>query len=571
MEKVANDVALRSRELPVASANVAPERSAGSPMTVARMLTLPALAGAEVVAGARGLDRVVRRANVMEVPDIVSWVRPEGVLLTTGYPLRESTADLASLVTQLDEHGVSALAVKLHRYLDALPEPMLREADRCGLPLVVVPDSVGFDEVLTEVFTSVASERASLLERRDDVHRQLVNAVLAGGGLTEVVGTVSALFGGPAMVTTVDGRVLSDVSTPEQRALLNASSVFHPSGRFRAEAFTPGVHVVGDLPGSHAVAAVSGGRVDHGRLVVFDAEHRLTGEDLAVLERAADVAAICLTKELAVTAVESKYRGDFLRDVLAGRAGEPGDIQAHAASLGWDLDRPLVVVVAALETESAPPMSRGYQGPLELERFSAAWSTVVTRKDPSIPVVGFAAEVVALLPLPDPTRQHDVVEQTIRGVRGDGGGGRRPFAAGVSRVVAQVGELPTAYEQARKAHYAGRRLHGPTAITHFDDLGVFRLLSLIGDEAELDRFVAETLKELSARTGEEAATLRETLQVLLDTNLNVAETARRLHFHYNTLRYRIAKIEGLVGPFTTDPNLRLDLALALRILVMKNM
>jgi purine catabolism regulator len=184
-----------------------------------------------------------------------------------------------------------------------------------------------------------------------------------------------------------------------------------------------------------------------------------------------------------------------------------------------------------------------------------------------VPVVGFAAEVVSLLPVAG-SDERSVVAQAVRDVRGDGGGGRRPFAAGVSRVVRAVGDLPDAYEQARKALQAGRRLHGPTAVVHFDDLGVFRLLSLIEDRGELDRFVAETLGDLADRTSAEAATLRETLQVLLDTNLNVAETARELHFHYNTLRYRIGKIERLVGPFTTDPNLRLDLSLALRILAL---
>jgi purine catabolism regulator len=295
----------------------------------------------------------------------------------------------------------------------------------------------------------------------------------------------------------------------------------------------------------------------------------MSGSDLAVLERAATVAAISLTKEIAITAVESKYRGDFLRDVFSGRAGSRDDVLAHARALGWDMARPMVAVVAALETEQAPPMSLGYEGPLELERFGAAWLNVVARQDPSVPVVGFASEVVALLPLTASATTAEVVDAALTGVAGDGGGGRRPFATGISRPVTHVEGLPAAYEQARKALGVGRQLHGPKAVTYFDDLGVFRLLSLIDDEHELDSFVEETLGELAAAT-EEAADLRLTLQVLLDTNLNVAETARRLHFHYNTLRYRIGKLERLVGPFTADPHLRLDLALALRIVTMRD-
>ena len=112
-------------------------------------------------------------------------------------------------------------------------------------------------------------------------------------------------------------------------------------------------------------------------------------------------------------------------------------------------------------------------------------------------------------------------------------------------------------------------MHGGGSTTFFDQLGLHRLIALIPDTArraaELRSFVDDVLGPL-AETTTEAADLRETLQVLLDTNFNVAEAARLQFFHYNTMRYRVSKLERLLGPLSTDPHLRLDVAVALRVL-----
>jgi purine catabolism regulator len=297
------------------------------------------------------------------------------------------------------------------------------------------------------------------------------------------------------------------------------------------------------------------------------------------LERAATVAALAITKQLAVSAVEGKYRADFLRDLLTGRVEDVPAAAGYARSFGWELDRPLVAIVAELDPPGppspspspSPSTSTGLPGlPPARERFAAAWQAVVRSRDPRAPVVNFNDEVVTLLGVPGDGDTDRLVADLDRLVRGDGGLGRRSFSLGVSRVAHGAQELPVAYEQARKAIRIGRRLRGDGARTSFQSLGVHRLLSLVPDAAELRGFAEEVLGELAADDADNAD-LRHTLEVLLDTNCNVAEAARRLHFHYNTLRYRISKLERIVGAFTTDASLRLDVAVALRVLELRGL
>jgi len=540
-------------------------------VTVREVLETPALAGATLLAGVKGLDRVVRRLNVMEVPDVLPWVKAHELLLTTGYPVRATPDGVPALLAALDDRGLAAVGIKLNRYLDELSADALAVADERGLPLIQLPDGVGFDDILNQVLTEVLNRQAALLERSEEVHRTLVTIVLEGGGLNELVCEMADVLDGPVLVTTADGRVLAEGGDADELAALRQTSCFEPSGRFLTEREPRGVHRHDDFDGWHAVVPVVAGKFDHGRIATFSRGRPLDEGDLYVLERAATVAALAVTKQLAVRAVEGKYRGDFLRDVLSARAGDHERIVAHSESLGWDIDRPLVVVVAELDPSTMLDQRPGPELRPVQERFAAAWEGAVRMRDARAPVVGFTQEVVTLLGVPPGADPDRIVRDVVREVSGDGGGGRRSFATGVSRIVDDPERVSEAYVQARRAVHVGRQLHGTGAVANFDSLGTFRLLSLVRDTAELRGFVAETLGPLASEDDPDTADLRRTLQVLLDTNLNVAEAARRLFVHYNTLRYRIGKLERMLGPFPTDPDLRLDLALALKVLQMRGL
>ena len=541
----------------------------GQGLSLAAVLELPCFAGAEVLAGRSGLSGVVSRLNVMEVPDILPWVKPQELLLTTGYPLRAVPESLTALVGQLAGRGLAGLAVKRGRYLPELPPAMLEEADRLGLPIIGLPDAVSFDDVINQVLTEVLNRQAAVLARSEEAHQALVQIVLTGGGLDRLCEELVGICGGVAMVTTPDGRVLASAGGLEQVEDLGC---FDGSGRFIVEAEPVGSRPAGNPASSRVVVRIVAGALDHGRLVAFSSEREMGDDDVHLLEGAATVAALAITKALAVSAVESKYQADFLRDALAGRAGSAERVTGHADSLGWDIGRSMVVVVAETDPTETPSTLTRDELRSAQERFAMAWARTVQVRDPQAPVVGFSQEVVAVLGVPDDADSETttrMVRELARAVSGEGGGGRRSFSTGVSRRIDSADALPQAYEQARKAVTVGRQMHGASALMHFDGLGIFRLLSLVPDTAELRSFVSEALGELVTNDNAENEDLLATLRVLLDTNCNVAEAARILHFHYNTLRYRIVKLERMLGPFTTDANLRLTLALALQVVQMR--
>lgn len=526
-----------------------------------------------VQAGSQGLDATVARARPLREALREAGDLRHQIVLADAATLRDHLAarerdGLGQVVARLSRAGASGLVAA--GLGEAESVALRAQARDAGLTLIELP-AERLAEFTTEVLAAMLAHQTAALRRLEDADRALVQIVLAGGSLDDLCQQAAGFLEAAVMVTTTDGRVIARAGSPRDLEHAESLDCFDGSGRLMTEKEPIGIRVDGAATQRAAVRIVAG-HLDHGVLIAFSRHRALGVDDVRLLERAATVAALAITKDQAVAAVESKYRAEFLRDALSGRAGAREEAIAHASSLGWDIDRPMVVVVAQTDEDDAVTTRSAEEVRFLQQRFAKAWTHAVGVRDPKGAVMGFSREVVALVGVPtdaDTDRVMRSVGDLVRVVRGDGGGGRRSFSAGVSRPIASVTELPRAYEEALNAVAVGRQMHGDGSLTHVDGLGIYRLLALIPDSAQLRRFVDDALGELATDNAPENADLRQTLSILIDTNMNVAETARLLFFHYNTLRYRITKLEKLLGPFTHDPELRLTLALALKVHQMK--
>lgn len=408
-------------------------------------------------------------------------------------------------------------------------------------------------------FTTASDRRLSRRRRSD-----LFALVLRGSDLAELAAAVAVLVSGAVIITATDGRerAASLDEPPDLREALKRQRLVDASGRLRVEHITDAGVSFGD--GTLHKLRIQGTDTDLGWLVCHLSQATLAPPLRETLDQACTAAGLLISRLAAVALVERKYRGDFLRDVFVGRAGPDHSITAHAAGLQWKFSFPCLLIASEIdeaEDDVQPEVLRRHWQ----ERFGRAWEEVISRSEPHAPSADLAPTVVALTGVPaEAPRQYleSRVAALVSQVAGDRGGGRRTFSTGVSAVLHGLEDLPKGFSQATHALEVGRRVHGPASVAHFDQLGVHRLLAVVSTE-DLRTFVSDALGELSEDTTL-AAELRDSLRALITTNYNVAEAARLQYFHYNTMRYRVARLERALGALTKDASLRLNVAIALQ-------
>lgn len=529
-------------------------RGGSGHLTLGELLEQPAMRSVSVLAGLSGRDTRIWRLNVMTVPEIVRWVEQGEFLLTTGFPLR-AHGDPVRLVRDLSDMGLAGLGVKFDAYLDGFGDEVLQVADELGFPIVSIPNDTRFDDILSQAFERIVNRQAAELTRSHRLHHTFLDLAFSGGGIQSLVEELVRLLDvETAAVVDCQGAVLARAGTSERLRCLGAD----------LSADLTAVDPASLAEGRHCrdgwtwvVAAMSAASVAHGHVVVVGHDTKVGAYAMTAVEQAAIVATTEMIRGQAVRAVSGRFASNLLHELMTGDDLE--GVSARAAALDWVLNRDIVVVAARPDDGRPVSAPATEQSQVREQLTSERWASACRRIDPHAAAGVLGAQLVTVLDGAGEMRRRVAAlhAEMCRSTR-------REFAFGVSRTHQGPTGVRDAYQEALRAMRLGPRVDGPHAVTHYDGLGLFRLLAQL-DESELDVFVTEALGPLFELPDPEQTDLLNTLDLLLANHLNIAQTAREVHYHYNTLRYRLTKLEKLLGAFSSDPATARRIGVALEI------
>jgi purine catabolism regulator len=494
-----------------------------SAVTVREIMTLAPLRDAYVLAGAAGLERVVSGANVMEVPDIESYVVTGELLLTTGYPVHERPERLVEMLPILADRGLAALAIKPLRYLERLPEGLVSEADRLGFPVLILPDGTSFNEIIGAVLAVVLAEYGAEPGGAELIRERLTGVALTGGGLEEIARTLALALDRDVVIVDQEGAVLGE---GPPRSVGSAD---------RPEPTTPWAFPI----------TVAGAQ--RGRILVGGSGEPTLGQRRLV-RQSCFAAGMHMAQAMASLELDRRLRVLFLEELVTGPSIDEPMLRQRSRLFGWDLTGRHCVLLARCSTELTDAQIAG-AALQALPTGALAWSR--------------GQEVVAVVP---------VAEEA-------GGRARIPFRApveerwreallrlGPGSVVVAVGSVAAGPHDLAASHGAAREALRIARATRRDvvrneELMLERLM-LAAPVDLLREFVEGEIGVLLAHDAESGGDLCGTLAAYLGVG-NGAEAARRLFVHYNTVKHRLARIVDLTGEDLHDPRTRLRLALAL--------
>lgn len=532
-------------------------------MILQELLTVPALASARTLAGKGGLTREVTSVNIMDAPDIVHFLKPGEMLLTTAYMLKDDPDALHSLMTNMNQMQCAGIAIKTKRFLQEVPLSALQLADQLHFPIIELSLDHTLGEVLNDCVSYLLEKKTDELKYSLESHQNFTNLILQGQGIPEIIRSLSHLLGSPALL-------LDPFMTPiaasahfeaaPYRDTMDKIKQLLPLCAMNEQTWNMCLLQPEQLPCRQLIIHPIQTVQPQGYLIAFSDKDQDNVLPKLAIEQAVNIIRFELLKKQAVKERSRRYKSELLTDLVEGFFTSEQEILHRGRKYSLtEKSYPFCIVVKRdpdkrRNNSSSRKMTSGQadeQRVVEREWFyevvkrgfsGITWPFAIFNKNDAIVfIVSLPKEDYGTPELPNGLKE--LLQQSVHRIFADSG---LSVSIGVGNPVTKLLDCPLTFQEAMSAlqdGYSSKRIQFVQFYAGKDTIDLFRFVP----KEELEKFYRRTLAGLEELESKERQELLKTLHVYLNNHGQIADTAKQLFIHRNTVLYRLEKLKHLTG------------------------
>lgn len=547
-------------------------------ISLEKLLTLDVLKGARVLGGASGMENRVTKVNVMEVPDILEWVSDGELLITTAFSIKDNINVLLDLIPKLKKKGVVGLGIKVGRYIQELPEYIIRLSDKLGFPIIELPFSVSHTDLISAILTEVIDDHMNMLIRMEDFSTEVMNIMIQGGGLKEIAKKLNDGIGNSLAIYEVmkdSYELICDDDLDKDRIdKIIHSYANNMMGKRNADGtYDTCIDEIGEKSLERVTIPIIIENIEYGCIFIWLDKKPLTPFDNMLIESYVHIIALEFVKKLALYNMESNYKLDFFDDLLSDNKGRQNRALEKAKTFNFNKDlKHTVIIILMKELYSMEKFTYKKVNYAKecissiifimnrLSRLLGANVEYVEKSDRILVVYGS-----------DAGKDDREIKKEALAFCGKILGEIKDKSL-ANQLVIGLGRCYEGTEQLWKSHEQAKLIvenlskSSNSNIIHYDDLGLYRIFSFDGLHNELEEFCSSTIKPLIEYDRNNNSELVKTLKYYFQFNGNMKRMAEEMHMHYNTIIYRLQKIKDVIGLDIEVSDNRLNLEIAIKIM-----
>lgn len=530
-------------------------------LTVDSLLVLDSLKGGAVVAGSGGLSRPVNSATVVDMPDPGNWANENEAVIMTDYPFRSDPATLLSAIQSLINQNAAVLCLKTSKNFE-IPAIVLDLCDRENFTLIKLPLSAIFSNIIYEITYTLLRNKTDYFKQLQLYTEKLIEALQQPGAIVEKLTRIEQIIGhkivfvhkGCGLYFTDFTRIYLEQFS-ERGVQLIRSRIYREMEKLLRKKKT-----AEDMPDEafqelqpDSLEFIIQGQEKNVKLILLpvtkldeDAYSIAVIEDaplewskISALKRVSRILSLEYQNLTEIRRLQKKYEDQFIINCLSGKYESGADIsfaaQAHDLYLPADKTYWVIVVNCFKHSDhiqcssfALEEMNKG-TNPLEERWVCTTYAgklTIILFHEPAeLPPDGILDNLKGQLSIALNT-------DNFRMCVADAG---------------TISDIPEMYQQALTIAEISRICDIRKSLIQEKDLGALPILYPFRKSRTADRYINRFLTPLVQYDENQRSQLCQTLYAYLKNNSNVKQTAEALFTHYNTITYRLERIEKILG------------------------